>query len=170
MAYIVVNSQNKNSHFNILVDAMNKARVFTPTSALYRCLSSNFDVVENITRRVSKMQRQDVVKAIQLKGREENKKLRTAAFRVFDELGWDQPRFYVGYDFIYESYYERIPEDIKFQYADVIEEAFHTTTNRWDFYQFVREHVEGNLKAKHHMMELLQDMLLGIRIQDQLFS
>ena len=166
MAYAVVLNKEV-SHFNILVDTTTKSRVFTPTSILYRCLESNKDVVENITQMVVKMQGDEVIKSVQMKGREDNKNLRKAAFEVCDELGWDQDKFDVGFEFIYESSYERIPDKIKFQYMDIIEEAFYTMGDRVDFYKFIRSYTEGNIKAKQHMTELLKDMLLGIKIDEQ---
>lgn len=167
MLYSVVHQTNK-SHFNILLDKTSNGRVFTPSSILYRCLKSNFDVVDNITQRVVKMEADDVIKSLQRKGREENKNLRKAAYQVFDELGWDQDKFDTGYDFVNESSYDRIPDDIKLQYTACIEEAFFTMGCRVSFYNFVREYTEGSMKAKRHMAELLRDMLFGIRIEEQL--
>jgi hypothetical protein len=167
MAYVVINNKAK-SHLNILYNVEDNSRVFTASSVLYKCLSSNIDLVENITERMKKMQSNEVITSIQEQGRKENKKLRKIAFKVFDTLGWDQDCFDIGYDFICESFYERIPEDIKYEYTDTIEEAFFTTLNRKDFYKFVRNMTEGNLKAKHHMSELLTDMLAGLRIHEQI--
>lgn len=166
MSYIVVNQVDK-SHFNILVNKTSNERVFTPTSILYRCLS-NFDVVENITQRVVKMEANDVIKSVQQKGREENKNLRKAAFQVFDELSWDQDKFDTGFDFVNESSYERISDDIKLQYTALIEEAFYTMGCRMSFYKFLRQHTEGSMTAKHHMAELLRDMLYGIKLEERL--
>lgn len=166
-SYAVVSCKEK-SHFNILVDSSTKGRVFTTTSLLYRSLHHNYDVVETINQKLMKMQSQDTIKAIQQKGREENKNLKKVAFKVFDELGWDQDKFDTGFDFISESSYERIHDDLKFQHMDVIEEAFYTMGCRVSFYQFLRNYTEGSIKAKHHVAELLKDMILGLKIQEQL--
>lgn len=166
MAYTVVISKDV-SHFNILVNKSTKTRVFTPTSILYRCLDAKNDVVENISKMVTKMQGDEVIKSIQMKGREDNKNLRKAAFQVFDELRWDQDKFDVANDFVSESSYERIPDELKFQYTDIIEEAFYTTGDRVDFYKFIRNYTDGNIKSKEHMTELLKDMLLGLKIDEQ---
>jgi len=167
MAYQVVRNTDK-SHFNMLVDTNSKGRIFTSTTVLYRCLQFNFDVVENITQRVVQMDANDVIKSLQKMGRDENRNLRKVAYQVFDELGWDQDKFDTGFDFINESSYDRIPDELKFQYTDIIEEAFFTMGCRISFNKFLREHTEGSLKAKSHMAELLKDMLFGIKIQEQL--
>lgn len=169
MAYVVVRNNDK-SHFNILVNTDTKGRMFTSSSVLYRCLDNNFDMLENITQRVVQMEANEVIKSVQKIGREENKNLRKAAYQVFDELGWDQDKFDTGFDFINESTYERIPDDLKFQYSDIIEEAFFTMGCRVSFYTFLREHTDGNIKAKSHMSELLKDMLFGIKLEEQLKS
>lgn len=166
MTYQVV--RNNNSHFNILVDTETKGRVFTTSTILYRCMGANIDVVENITQRVVKMEATDVIKSVQQMGREENRNLRKAAYQVFDELGWDQDKFDIGFDFVNDSSYERIPDDLKFQYTELIEEAFFTMGCRVSFYKFLREHTEGSIKAKSHIKELLKDMLLGIRLLEQI--
>jgi hypothetical protein len=167
MAYQVIRNNGK-SHFNMLVDTTTKGRVFTSTSILYRCLTSNFDVVENITQRVVQMDANEVIKSVQKMGREENRNLRKVAYQVFDELGWDQHKFDIGFDFINESSYDRIPDELKFQYTEIIEEGFFTMGTRVCFYKFLREYTEGNIKAKRHVSELLKDMLFGINIQERL--
>lgn len=166
-SYVVVPNKEK-SLFNILVDKTTKTRIFTPTSLLYRSLSGNFDMVETINEKVMQIKEKETIKAIQQKGREENNNLRKAAFQVFDLLGWDQDKFDDGFNFIAESSYERIPDDLKFQHMDVIEEAFYTMGCRVNFYQFLRNYTDGSIKAKHQVAELLKDMIMGINIQNQL--
>lgn len=166
MTYQVVRNDDK-SHFNILVDTQTKGRVFTATTILYRCLEYNYDLVENITQRVVKMEVNDVIKSVQQMGRKENRNLRKAAYEVFDELGWDQDKFDTGFDFVNESSYERIPDDLKFLYTEIIEEAFFTMGCRVSFYKFLREHTEGSIKAKSHIKELLKDILYGIKLYEQ---
>jgi hypothetical protein len=155
---------------NILLNKSidNSERVFTNTSILYRVLSNNFDVVENITEKVVKMQNNDVIKSIQEVGREQNKALRKAAFQVFDTLGWDQHQFDIGSDYIKGTYYDRITEDAKNEYADIIEEAFFTMPDRNSFYQFLRNYTEGSIKSKGHMVELLKDILYGIQFTEMM--
>ena len=167
MAYTVVGNKSR-SHLNILYDVKSKSRIFTNTSLLYRCLASNIDVVDSITQLVVKSQNLDIIKDIQHIGREENKKLKKIAFQVFDVLGWDQHQFDIGFDFIKETSYERIPEDIKTSYTCIIEEAFFTMTSRKDFYSFLRNFTEGSIKSKQHMSELLKDILVGININEQI--
>ena len=167
MAYIVVDNKSK-SYTNILINTDTKKRVFTKTSALYHMLSNNFDVVEMITDKVEQMKKNDVIKSIQTVGREKNKALKKIAFQVFDTLGWDQHQFDLGFDYINETYYDRIPESLKFDYADKIEEAFFTMVDRKSFYQFLREYTEGSIKAKEHMIELLSELLYGIKFNEMM--
>jgi hypothetical protein len=169
MTYVVIDNKY-NSHMNILLNKSidNSERVFTNTSLLYRVLSNNFDVVENITEKVVKMQNNDVIKSIQEVGRQQNKALKKAAFQVFDTLGWDQHQFDIGFDYIKDTYYDRISEDLKFQYTNVIEEAFFTMNNRNNFYQFLRDYTEGSIKSKGHMEELLKDILYGIKFNEMM--
>lgn len=165
MAYVVINNKS-NSHMNIILNS-NK-RVFTNASVLYRVLSNNFDVVENITKRVVKMQNNDVIKSIQTIGREHNKLLRKTAFHVFDAIGWDQHQFNIGFDYIKETFYDRISDDLKTMYVDVIEEAFFTMPDRNSFYQFLRDYTEGSIKSKENIVELLKDIMYGIKFNDMM--
>lgn len=177
MAYVVIDNKS-NSHMNIVFNKSidNNERIFTNTSILYRVLSNNFDVVENITEKVVKMQQDDVIKSIQKVGRKQNKALKKAAFKVFDTLGWDQYQFDIGFDYIIDigfdyikdTYYERITEDMKYEYTDVIEEAFFTMDSRNNFYRFLRNYTEGSIKSKEHMVELLNDILYGIKFNDMM--
>lgn len=169
MAYVVIDNKS-NSHMNIVVNKSldNNERVFTNTSLLYRVLSNNYDVVENITTRVVKMQNNEVIKSIQAVGRENNKLLRKAAFKVFDQLGWDQHQFDIGLDYIKETYYDKISEDVKPIYIDIIEEAFFTMPDRNSFYQFLRNYTEGSIKSKENMVELLKDILYGIQFNEMM--
>jgi len=167
MGYIVIDNKSK-SHTNILVDEDTKQRVFTNTTILYNVLSNNYDVAESIMKKVVKMQNDDVLKSIQTVGRDTNKTLKKIAFKVFDTLGWDQHQFDMGFDYINETYYDRIPEDIKSVYADVIEEAFFTMQDRKSFYQFLRNYTEGSIKAKEHMIDLLKDLLYGIKFNEMM--
>lgn len=169
MAYVVIDNKS-NSHMNILLNKSidNNERIFTSTSILYRVLSNNFDVVENITEKVVRMQNNDVIKSIQKAGREQNKALKKIAFEVFDTLGWDQHQFNIGFDYINETYYDRISEDIKKQYTDMIEEAFFTMQDRNSFYQFLRDYTEGSIVSKKHMVELLKDILYGIKFNEMM--
>jgi hypothetical protein len=169
MAYVVIDNKS-NSHMNIILNKSinNNERVFTNTSILYRVLSNNFDVVENITEKVVRMQSKDVIKSIEAAGREQNKALKKVAFEVFDTLGWDQHPFNIGFDYIKGTYYEKITEDVKSQYTDIIEEAFFTMSNRNNFYQFLRNYTEGSIKSKEHMVELLKDLLYGIKFNEMM--
>lgn len=169
MTYIVIDNKS-NSHMNILVNKSidKNERVFTNTSILYRVLSNNFDVVERITETVVKMQNNDVIKSVQKVGREQNKALKKVAYEVFDTLGWDQHLFDIGFDYINETYYDRITEDLKSQYADIIEEAFFTMQDRNSFYQFLRNYTEGSIKSKEHIVELLKDVLYGIKFNEMM--
>lgn len=166
MAYTVIDNKSK-SHINILINKDTKERVFTSTSILCHVLD-NFDVVQSITSKVVRMQNDEVIKSLQMFGREKNNDLRKMAFKVFDTLGWDQHQFDLGFDYINETYYDRISEDIKFEYTSIIEEAFFTMTDRNNFYQFLRDYTEGNVKAKEHMTELLQDMLYGVEFNEMM--
>ena len=169
MAYVVIDNKS-NAHMNIIFTKSidNNERVFTNTSLLYRVLSNNFDVVENITERVIKMQNNEVMKSLQAVGREQNKALKKTAFQVVDALGWEQHQFDIGLDYIKETYYDRIPEDIKSVYVDIIEEAFFTMPDRQTFYQFLRNYTEGSIKSKEKMVELLKDLLYGIKFNDMM--
>jgi hypothetical protein len=155
---------------NIIINKSinNMERVFTNTSLLYRVLSSNFDVVENITEKIVRMQNNDVIKSLQTAGREQNKALKKAAFEVFDAIGWDQHQFDIGYDYINDTYYDKISEEVKHEYANVIEEAFFTMDDRNKFYQFLRNYTEGSIKSKGHMVELLKDIMYGIKFNDMI--
>lgn len=166
MDYVVIN--NSNSHINILLNKETKQRVSTSTTYLYNLLSSKIDVVETITKKVTKMQQDDVIKSIQSIGREQNKALKKVAYLVFDTIGWDQYQFDIGFDYVKETFYDRIPEDIKYDYAGIIEEAFYTMSDRNQFYQFLRNFTEGNVKAKEHMTELLKDILYGIEFTQKI--
>jgi hypothetical protein len=166
MNYFVINNKS-NSHLNILVDKDTKKRVFTTATPLYLA-TNNYDIVENITARVMRMQSQEVFKSIQIIGREQNKALKKIAYQVFDTLGWDQHQFNIGFDYINGTFYERIPEDIKINYTNIIEEAFFTMIDRTSFYQFIRDFTEGNIKAKEHMTELLKDILYGIEFTEKM--
>jgi hypothetical protein len=169
MDYIVVNNKS-NSHTNILIkpSLFTKERVFTNTSILCHLLSDNIDVVEEITGRVVRMHKDEVIKSIQFVGREKNKVLKKMAFKVFDTLGWNQYQFDVGFDYIQGTFYDRITEDSKFEFSSIIEEAFFTMTDRNGFYQFLRNYTEGNMKAKEHMTELLKDILYGVEFNEMM--
>lgn len=167
MDYVVIDNKSK-SYTNILIKKDTKERVITEATYFYQTFSNNYDVVENILGKVSKMQKNDVIKSIQTVGREKNKALKKIAFQVFDTLGWDQHQFDLGFDYINETYYDRIPEEIKSDYADIIEEAFFTMPDRKSFYQFLRNYTEGSIKAKEHMVELLKDILYGIKFNEMM--
>lgn len=150
------------SHFNIVVDKQNGTRVFTPWSMLYRCLHHNNDVTQLIERKVQIMSHKDTMKSLQVMGRDANKRLKAACYNAFNVLEWDQEKFQLGYDYIKETYYYKIPEDIKHWYIGVIEEAFYTMQSQCEFHAFIRNAAEGGIRTKHNFAELLMDMLVGV--------
>lgn len=159
-----------NSHFNIVCKPGDKSiqRVFSPTSLLYRSLNGNFDVTEKISNILKKQGETEVFRSIQQNGRKNNKALKSNAFKVFDQIGFDQEEFFKGYEYIEETWYKSIDNDLKEWYIKIIEEAFFTTTTRYDFHQFIRNSSEGCIVTKKNFTMLLNELLIGIQFMDGL--
>lgn len=149
------------SHYRMVLDVNTRKRIFTQSTALYRCLQSNKDVTELIASKVQTMCHQEAFKSLQAAGREANKNLRTMCLTFHDTIGWDQDTFELGFEFITETFYERIPEDVKGHYLAVIEEAFYTMPNRHHFHKFIRDAAEGSINTKNNFRELLSDLIKG---------
>lgn len=161
-----------NSHFNIVCKHVENdkiiQRIFTTTSLLYRGLNGNFDVTEKISNILKTQREAEVIKSIQQNGRKNNKALKSNAFKVFDQIGFDQEEFLKGYEYIEETGYASIDNDLREWYIKIIEEAFFTTTTRYDFYQFIRNASEGCIVTKKNFTMLLNELLVGIQFMDGL--
>lgn len=156
------------SLYNIVIDPETKKRVFSSESLVYRCISQNRDITELITSKVTKMNKTETLQSLHALGRDANKKLRTQCFLFYDTIGWDQESFDIGFDFITETFYEKIPEDVKYQYLETIEEAFFTMSNRQKFHAFIRNAAEGSIATKNNFSELLSDLMEGVKIENML--
>jgi hypothetical protein len=108
-----------------------KKRLFlTPESILYKCLSGNYDVTEDISKRITTMNQSHVIKSIQLEGRAYNRELRKTSILVFKTIGWDQESFDIGAEWVLVTCYDSISEEQKTWYVSVVEEAFFTMNNK----------------------------------------
>lgn len=167
-SHIVVKSLN--SHFNIVCKPVagdkNIHRLFTTTSLLYRSFYGNYDITEKISNILKRQGEAEVLKSIQHYGRKNNKALRNNAFKVFDQIGYNQEEFLKGFEYIQHTWYYSIDDDLKHWYEDIIEEAFFTTTSRYDFYQFIRNASEGCIVTKKNFTMLLNELLVGIQFMD----
>lgn len=169
-SHIVVKSFN--SCFNIVCKPVIGDscihRLFTTTSLLYRSLNGNYDVTEKISNILKKQGEAEVLKSIQQNGRKTNKALKSNSYKVFDLIGFNQEEFLKGFEYIQETWYDSIDNDLKHWYDDIIEEAFFTTTSRYDFYQFIRNASEGCIVTKKNFTMLLNELLVGIQFMDNL--
>lgn len=110
----------------------------------------------------------DILKSIKEQGRDANRQLKKACFLFYDTVGWDQQNFELGFQYINDTFYERIPEDIKAWYISIIEEGFFTMSNRKFFHTFIRTVADGAICTKLNFVELLTDLLKGIKFQKML--
>lgn len=170
MEYIVLKSAYAQP-YKYIIDAKSKERVYASAeSLLYRGLSNNFDLTQNIANRVKCMREQEVLKSIQQQGRDINRTLKCVCYRVFDTFGWDQYRFDVGYKWTLDTSFDSIDDAVKQEHLSMIEEAFFTMGSRENFHKFIREYAEGSIVCKKHLVALLKDMLEGISIEESWFQ
>ena len=162
--------KNEKSHFNILYEVEENKRRFTTPSLMYRLLGDNFDLTEEICKKVTTMQSKDVMKDVQQCGRYRNRALRKSAMDVFNRLNMDQEEFEKGFDWVCGTDYSCMTEQQQKWYLDIIEEAFFTKASADDFYQFIRDAAEGSMIAKRNFTELLSDIIIGIDFHDRFYK
>ena len=145
------------AHFNTLVDTMTNARVYTPSSLLYELVHNNYDLTEKIMFIIKKDYMTRTLKSLTNTGRVCNNELRKSCYVFYQNIGWDQQAFFVGYAYVLEAFPHQDNQFV--QYLSMIEEGFYTMINEYDFYIFIRNYVEGSIVGKRLMVNLLQTFL-----------